>query len=177
MKEKGFTLIELLGVIVILSLIMLIAVPNIASTLERSKREQYLVDARKFVSLVEYELRKGSIDKPGGGNLLIITLNYLNTNDLDKDPEGNLYDKDNSYVVVARQNNYLEYYVNLVAKDANSKYRGISLVNSNKLEKDNDDPSDNSRYNLISKDVSLLTNAQIKNVVNIGNDAIIDKKE
>ena len=36
MNKRGFILIELLGVIVILSIIMVIAIPNITSTLERS---------------------------------------------------------------------------------------------------------------------------------------------
>lgn len=36
-NNKGFTLIELLGVIVILVLILLVAVPNIASSFEKNK--------------------------------------------------------------------------------------------------------------------------------------------
>ena len=174
MKEKGFTLIELLGVIIILSLIMLIAIPNITSTLDRSKREQYIVDAKKFVSLVEYELRKGTIDKPGSTELLQITLKYLNTNDVEKDPEGTAYDIDNSYVVVARKNSYLVYYVNLVSKKG-ARYRGISLVDSERLDKDSNAVDGENKYNLISGDVNILTEAEIKTIVNIGDTVTINK--
>ena len=175
MEKKGFTLIELLGVIIILSIIMLIAIPNITSTLERSKRGQYLADARKFISLVEYELRKGEVDKPGTLELLQITLRYLNTNDIDKDPDGIIYDLDNSYVIVAKKNGYLFYYVNLVVKKGD-KYRGISLVESNKLESDSTANGGINRYNLITNDVELLSDAEIKEYVNIGNQVTIIKK-
>ena len=38
-NNKGFTLIELLGVLVVLTLIILIAIPSITSTLERNKQK------------------------------------------------------------------------------------------------------------------------------------------
>lgn len=41
MKQKGFTLIELLGVIVILSIILLIAVPSTLETLRRASEKEY----------------------------------------------------------------------------------------------------------------------------------------
>ena len=176
MREKGFTLIELLGVIVILSLIMLIAIPNITSTLDRSKREQYLVDAKKFVSLVEYELRKGSLDKPGTTELLQITLDYLNTNDLEKDADGNTYDLLNSYVVVARKNGYLVYYVNLIAYNG-TKYKGIKLVDSEQLDKDGTTEGDKNRYSLIENDVNLLSDEEIKETVGIVGDSVVVTKK
>jgi len=40
-NNKGFTLIELLAVIVILIAIMLVAIPSIMSSMERSKDKQY----------------------------------------------------------------------------------------------------------------------------------------
>ena len=52
MNKKGFTLIELLGVIIILSIIMLIAIPNVTSVLEKNKREKYIADAKKMISQV-----------------------------------------------------------------------------------------------------------------------------
>ena len=52
MNKKGFTLIELLGVIIILSIIMLIAIPNVTSVLEKNKRENYIADAKKMISQV-----------------------------------------------------------------------------------------------------------------------------
>lgn len=43
-NNKGFTLIELIGVIAILAIILLVAIPNIASTYERKKHE---IDEKK----------------------------------------------------------------------------------------------------------------------------------
>ena len=44
MKKTGFTLIELLAVIAILAIVLLIAVPNIISIIDNSKRETYNKD-------------------------------------------------------------------------------------------------------------------------------------
>ena len=159
MNKKGFTLVELLGVIVILSIVMLIAIPNISSTLERSKRDQYLTDAKKMITLTEYELRKGDVDKPTENQILKITLSYLATNDLEKDPDGVLYDGTNSYVIVFRKNGYLTYYVNLVAKHG-AKYWGVNFAEQSEL-------SGDQRYNTISKSVILPTDSQIKTQIGL----------
>ena len=156
MNRKGFTLIELLGVIVILSILMLIAIPNISATLERSKRDQYIVDAKKMISLVEYEIRKEGIDKPKSGDGVLVRLSKLSTSDLEKDADGNSYDTTNSYVVITRKNGYLKYYINLVSTNG-SKKSGISLVDSERLD-------DDDRYTLVSGTVSTLTTNQIKSV-------------
>lgn len=154
MNKKGFTLVELLGVIVILSIVMLIAIPNISSTLERSKRDQYITDAKKMISLAEYELRKGEIAKPSATNLLKIELSYLATTDLEKDPDGKEYDIHNSYVIVSRKDGVLTYHVNLVSNHG-SKYWGIKLAEQDELSSDQ-------RYNKISKNITLLSDNQIK---------------
>ena len=167
MKEKGFTLIELLGVIVILSLVMLIAIPNITSTLERSKKEQYLTDATKFVSLVEYNLKKGDIDKPGQNQMFKITLRCLNTNDIDKDPENKPYELDNSYVIIARKDGYLVYYVNLLVSKGNNKYKGVVLENLDDLDKNSAEHEGLNRYNLVKNNVTLLSDNDIKTKIGI----------
>ena len=59
MNQKGFTLMELLATIVILSIIMLIAVPNVINTLDKNKRSfTYVEDAKKMITLAEYKFRK-----------------------------------------------------------------------------------------------------------------------
>ena len=157
MNRKGFTLVELLGVIVILSIVMLIAIPNITSTLERSKRQQYVNDAKKMISLVDYEIRKGEINKPAENKAIKITLAYLATNDLDKDADGVAYDLNESYVVVVRKNKELKYYVTLMAKHDNS-FWGIRL-------KEKEELSGEEWYNLVDKNLTTYTEEEIRNNV------------
>ena len=114
MNKKGFTLIELLGVIIILSIIMLIAIPNIASMIQKNKKQTYIVDAKKMVSLVQYSFRKGSINKPAEGSSVTVTLLQLSTSDVEKDSDGKPYHDTKSYVKVTRTNGYLKYRVQLV---------------------------------------------------------------
>ena len=43
MKKKGFTLVELLAVIIILSLVLVIAVPSVNKYIKQSKEKAYKV--------------------------------------------------------------------------------------------------------------------------------------
>ena len=54
LNNKGFTLVEVLAVLVILVVIMSIAIPNISSSVERSKSKQD--DARKKILISAAEL-------------------------------------------------------------------------------------------------------------------------
>lgn len=139
MNKKGFTLVELLGVIVILSIIMLIAIPNVTAVLERSKKDSYIVDCKKFVSLVQYELRSGKIAKPAPNENTKVELDYFKDNDeIVNDSDGNQYDPYESYVIVSNEDGFLVYYVQLVAKNngMDDSYRGIEKVNSEELDGD-----------------------------------------
>ena len=57
MNKKGFTLIELLATIAILALLMLVAVPNVMSTIDKNKQDTYIEDAKRMITLAEYEVR------------------------------------------------------------------------------------------------------------------------
>ena len=159
MNKQGFTLVELLGVIVILSIIMLIAIPNVTSVLEKNKRENYLADAKKLVTQVEYEIRSSNIEKPSSTEILKISLSYIGTSDVSKDSDGNKYDTTNSYVAVVRKNGYLEYYVNLVTT-VDGKNKGIRLVNKDELNSDK-------KLTLIKQGFSNPTDAEIQTITGI----------
>lgn len=60
MKNKGFTLIELLASVTILGIIMLIAVPSVATILSNNRKQTFLNDAKKFIALSEEVARKNS---------------------------------------------------------------------------------------------------------------------
>lgn len=159
MNKHGFTLIELLGAVIILSIIMLIAIPNVTSVLEKSKRTTYLSDAKRLISQAEYEISSSRIEKPGPTEIIRIRLSYMGTSDVSKDPDGNLYDKNNSYVIVVRKNGYLEYYVNLVTM-VDGKIRGIRLVNKKELDNDN-------KLTLVQRDFTNPTISEIKQITGV----------
>lgn len=58
LNKKGFTLVELLATIGILALISLIAIPSVINLTNKNKKGMYIKDAKRFISLVEYESRK-----------------------------------------------------------------------------------------------------------------------
>lgn len=58
LNKKGFTLVELLATIGILALISLIAIPSVINLTNKNKQNVYIKDAKRFISLVEYESRK-----------------------------------------------------------------------------------------------------------------------
>lgn len=162
MNRKGFTLIELLGVIVILSIIMLIAIPNISSVLDKNKKQNYITDAKKLITQVKYEIRSGRVEKPSDTNLVRINLSYIATDDISKDVDGNSYDVDNSYVVIARKDGYLVYYVNLIANNGDENI-GIKLTEEENLSKEN-------KLSLVEKNFTAPTDEEIKQITAINGD-------
>ena len=107
MKDrKGFTLVELLAVVVIMAIIALIATPNIISLLERSKRSDFVSDAKEFASKANYMFKrmeqKGydslfTSDDPTNCAYKIKLVDIEGVNNLD-DPYGGVYKDSESYV-------------------------------------------------------------------------------
>ena len=138
MNKKGFTLIELLATITILAMIMLVAVPNIMSTLDKSKRRTYVEDAKKMISLAEYKVRSNTtIVLPTNENTVVaFPLSSLDLTDFSEGPEGGQYDLKRSYVLVAMRNNEYIYFATLVEKygtNTTTKYRGVDTMSYNSL--------------------------------------------
>ena len=53
MKNKGFTLVELLAVIAILAILVIIAIPNVLKMFNDSKKNAFMVQARKTASVAQ----------------------------------------------------------------------------------------------------------------------------
>ena len=115
MNNKGFTLIELLAVMAILGVIATIAYPNVMGIIEGTKKEKVIEDGKAFSSLAKYELTKNSsardsIDSTG----ITYSLNELDEkNTISLDPDGNYYDRNNSYIKVYKQNSVISYCIYL----------------------------------------------------------------
>lgn len=160
MKKNGFTLIELLVTILILALIMIIAVPNVMSTIDKNKQDTYVEDAKKMITLAEYKIRSDtSIPLPTSGNCIIVPLNSLDLSDFNEGPEGGSYDLENSYVLVARNGNSYLYYATIVENYDGSK-RGIPLTSRNELNKEN------ARKNVFSNDDLTIVKPTIGSNIN-----------
>ena len=159
LNRNAFTLVELLAVIVILSILMAISVPNIISTLDRNKKVTYIGDAKKLIALARNQLGN-KINKPGYGELVRVNLSCLDAQDLPSDPEGNPYDETESFVVIARKNEELIYYVNLVGKSSNGKTRGIYLTERSNLDGDR-------RMSLVKKDIMEPSDNEIRSITGV----------
>ena len=104
-NRKGFTLVELLAAMVILGLIMGIAIPNIMGVIKSNKEKTYVADAKKLLSVAEYKFRGDSkITRPSStSNCTVMSLNYLDNGEFEKDPNGKAYNKDKSFVTITKE--------------------------------------------------------------------------
>lgn len=136
-KRNGFTLIELLAVIVILGIIMMIAIPNVISTVEKQEKNSYISDANKLITMAKYALRTNTdIPYPNPDQVVILYFSYIDNGDIETDPEGRTYDSEQSYVALKHtDDNYIEYWVQLVGVDARGN-RGVPLTSEVELGKD-----------------------------------------
>ena len=155
-KKNGFTLVELLAVIVILAVILTIAIPNVISSLDKSRRDTFVDDAKKFLSLARYEIWN-KISKPASWEIVRINLACVDNEDLVSDPDGNPYDEENSFVAVVRKDDVLVYYVHLMSTGGK---RGVYLTQKENLDKDD-------RITYVKNNIQPLTDAQIKEVTGV----------
>ena len=136
-KNKGFTMVELLAAITILGIIMMIAVPNVLSIIDKNKKRTYVEDAKKIQSLAETYMRSDSrVERPDNGKSVIIMLGSLDMTELKAGPEGGEYQGDTSFVAIYNNGGTYEYSVALYEKfDAGGKATeaGINLTNIDRL--------------------------------------------
>lgn len=137
MDKKGFTLIELILVIGIIGVILVFAIPNVTTTLEKNKKDQMIADAKDMAEKAKnYILIKGCENKN-------LSLNLLDTNkEIKSSPYGGEYDRDSSYVSVDCDNN--KYSIFLTTNNGN-----VTLSDSNKVPVELSKLNENNKYDYI----------------------------
>lgn len=60
-NRKGFTLIELLAVVIILGVLMMAAIPAVTGSINKSKRDTYATNAKKFIDAVRTAILDGDL--------------------------------------------------------------------------------------------------------------------
>ena len=133
LNKKAFTLIELIIVVLLLGVILAFALPNITSTLERNKKDQFIIDAKDFIEKAKNQMLKTG-DYPVSGSCKAHSLKDVDIKKEIKDsPYGSEYDRENSQVQICIDSSIYKYKVKLV----DSKGNGIqNLIDFSYLDKD-----------------------------------------
>ena len=106
---KGFTLVELLATLVILSIIMLVAVPSTVSVLDKNKKDTYISDAKRLVALAESEIRNNEKLDVSYNGVIVFPFDELDDGSFEKDPDSTAYDVNKSFVIAHKKGNVEEY--------------------------------------------------------------------
>ena len=127
-KKNGFTLVELIVIIVIIGVIVLFALPNVISTIERQKKDAMITDAKDFKQKVDiYLTSTGGYPLNGCVN---VSMTKAGIEQVDT-PFGEKYDKNNSIVRVCLESSgsVSKYSYKIIIKSlkADGITRGYSL--------------------------------------------------
>ena len=131
-KSKGFTLVELLGVIVILGIIMLIAIPRITGLSEKQKKRTYVSDASRMIAVAKKIYGSDTtINTPTNNTCVLLKLEDLGLKDLMTGPEGGEYDENYSYVTINYSGGTYSYGIQLLEtykSSGGNTYRGVKYT-------------------------------------------------
>lgn len=141
MNNKGFTLIELMATITVMGILMVVALPNITSTVDKGKSTSYINDAKKLVNLARYQF-EGDMTRPrpATGECRKYKIADLDRSELQNGPYNGKYNESYSYVIVKYESSKYIYYVQLIENFTTSGtnyYRGVKFTSNENLYKEN----------------------------------------
>lgn len=134
-NRKGFTLIELIAVVVIMAIIALLATPNIIGLLEKGKKEEFVADAKEFISKASYQYRseKFNDEQNGSPNYDIENIKGVDSEDI-KGPWGKDYA---GKVIIENDGGKITYKITLSTQDKSDKTYKFDKVKKEDINIDN----------------------------------------
>lgn len=137
-NNKGFTLVELIAMLAVLAILMVITVPNMTGILNQQKETAFIEDAQKLLTTAQMKLlTEKSIKNPQKGNCIVMSMDFLDRGqEIKKAADGGEYVREESFVIIKRVEQKIEYTVRLVEITLNDEVYGIDAVEQSLLEKD-----------------------------------------
>ena len=128
-KNRGFTLIELLAVIIILSILMIIAVPSVTKYIRKEKKKAYVSTISSYVQSVSVKMLAFGFDqKPSINQALLIPFSEIKMEKKAVSPYGKFLEEQCYIIVLANDGGKYSFYVNI--KDS-SGYKVYNVKSSN----------------------------------------------
>ena len=102
MNKKAFTMIELILIMIIISVILLFALPNVMVTIERNKKDLMINDAKDFIEKAKDCVNtKRCADLASTTDKKTYTLSTIDLREeIKKSPFGKVYDRENSKILI-----------------------------------------------------------------------------
>ena len=129
-NNKGFTLVELISMLLVLSILMAITVPNITGILNQQKETAFVDTAERLISTAEMKiLTNRKIKNPKDGNCIIMSMDYLDKgHEIKKPADDGEYVREDSYVMIVRTGQKIQYYIRLVEIVPSGEYYGLDNI-------------------------------------------------
>ena len=112
MNKNGFTLVELLAVIALIAILSGLAVTNVISSINNSKKNAFLMDAKRMVSKAEYliSMKKNDRQQASSSGKIYIFADLNEKDEFQKDADDGNFDS-NSFVKVTKSGTSFNYCV------------------------------------------------------------------